>query len=131
VCASDNPEPAAQRIKAGLRAGELAAGDRQRVDRPLVRQRWQAENAQFGIKKPQVELDIVDDQLGVPEKREQRISDVREYVLIRQELGREPVHLPGVLRHLALGVEVGVKVPPGRHVVDDLDATDFDDPVPA
>jgi hypothetical protein len=43
-------EPPAQCIKAGLRAGELAAGDRQRVDRPLGRQRRPAENAQFGIK---------------------------------------------------------------------------------
>jgi hypothetical protein len=34
--------------------------------------------------------------------------------LVRQELGRQPVHRDGVRRHVALGVEIAVKRPAGR-----------------
>jgi hypothetical protein len=39
------------------------------------------------------------------------------------------VNLARGFRHVALGIEVAVKRPPGREAVDELDATDLDQPI--
>ena len=37
----------------------------------------------------------------------------------------------GLRRHVPFGIEIAVKGLPGRHAVENLDAADFDQPVPA
>ena len=49
--------------------------------------------------------------------------------LVGEEGGAQAVHVDGVLRHVALGIDVGVEGAPRRHVVDELDRADLDDPV--
>ena len=44
---------------------------------------------------------------------------------------REPVHLEGLVRHVALRIEVAVKHLAGRHAVEQLDAADLDQPIAA
>ena len=51
--------------------------------------------------------------------------------LAGEELGRQAMHVKGLRRHVALGIDVAVKGLPGRHAVEDLDAADLDQPVAA
>jgi hypothetical protein len=51
---------------------------------------------------------------------------VAELRLAAQERGRQPVHLLGLRRHVALGVDIHVEAAPGGQVVLDLQAGQFD-----
>ena len=66
-----------------------------------------------------------------PINADQFVDDRREGRMLGQKLRAEPVHRVGVVRHVALGVDVAVEFAPGRDVVDQLDRGDLDDPVAA
>jgi len=63
-------------------------------------------------------------------KRRQFVGDVGKFRLTRQKLRRDAMDGERVGRHVAPGIEVAVKFPPGRYVVHQLDAGDLDDAVP-
>ena len=69
------------------------------------------------------------DQLRVADEGEQRVGLLGEAPVAREEGAGEPVHPLGVLRHVALGVEIALEALARRDVVDQLDRTDLDDPV--
>ena len=64
------------------------------------------------------------------DKVDQFVDDLGKALMFRQEFGAETVDRIGLFRHVALGVDVAVKFPPGRDVVHQFEAGHFDDPVP-
>jgi hypothetical protein len=119
----------AQSVEAGGGPGKPAARHRQCVDKPAGERRA-AEPRQFGIQKRQVEFGIVDDERVLADKCRQLVGNRREGRMTAEELGRQPVDGQGVRRHVALGIDVAVEIPPARHVVDEFDARDLDDAMP-
>ncbi len=122
-------EAPAQRVEAGLGAGEAPAGEGERI-LDIAAQRRLAETAQFGIDEFEIELGVVDDQPAVADELEERLGMLGEGRKFRQELGREPMHRIGLFRHGALGIDMAVEDAAGRHVIDQLDAAELDDAVP-
>ncbi len=64
------------------------------------------------------------------DERDQLVGDLGKPPVFRQEFGGKAMHRERVRRHVALGIDVAVKFPPGRDVMQQLDAGDLDDPVP-
>ena len=122
-------EPAAERIQTGLRARIFAPGHGQRVDRLLHRYFRAAEPLQFRIDKAHVESGIVDNQDGIPDKLQEAIHNSGKIRIIGKELGRKAMHLEGALFDLTLRIDIDVIALTGRHMVDQLDGADFDNPV--
>ncbi len=71
------------------------------------------------------------DQRRIAEEFDQLVDARREQRLVREELDRQPVHRFGGGGHIALGIEIGVEGDAGFAAVDQLDTSDFDQPVPA
>ena len=67
-----------QCIERGGAARVLAAGERQRVDDPLVGDRRTAEAAEFGIDEGNVEAGVVGDQVALVEEGDEILGDGRE-----------------------------------------------------
>ena len=122
-------EAAAQRIQAGRRAGELTPGKRDGIDCPVVGKAYVADLAELGIEESQVELGVVDYQHRIAQEGEHVLGDLGEFRLLRQELTGQPVHLEGIGRHLALRIDIGLKTFARGDVVDQLQASDFNDAV--
>jgi hypothetical protein len=129
ACREIDGEAPAERVETGLGAGKPAARQRQRI-LDLAAQLLLADAAQLGIEEFDVELGVMDDQPTVADEFEELLDMRGERRMRRQELGREPVHRIGVLRHIALGIDVAMEDAAGRHVIDELDAADLDDAMP-
>jgi hypothetical protein len=63
------------------------------------------------------------------QKLQEGVRHLGEHRLVLQERGRQAVHLDGIGRHVALGIDVAVEDPAGRDVVEQLDGADLDHPV--
>src|SRR5690606_31436592 len=81
------------------------------------------------IQELHVERSVVGNERRVAEEVEHLVDDLLEQRLVAQELIAQPMHGEGVRRHLPLGVDVFVKVPASRNMVEKLDAANFNDPV--
>src|SRR5262249_47765006 len=64
------------------------------------------------------------------DERHELIGNVCEARLVEQLLERDAVNLERALDDLALGIQVVMERTAGVPAIDDLDTTDFDDPVP-
>ena len=83
------------------------------------------------LEERHVEGRVVDDELRVVDEAQKLRDDVRKSGLVLEELEAQPVHLLRTRVDCALGVQILVKVTAGQAPIDDLDATDLDDPVTA
>ena len=117
----------AQRIEAARRAGVTAPRQRQRVHHPVPAKQRTRQPLELGIQEGEVEGGIVHDQHGAFDEAEHIVGALMEARLGREELDGEPVHLVGLLRHVALGVEVAMPHPPRRDAVEQLYRADLDD----
>ena len=61
------------------------------------------------------------------DKSEQLIGNRAEQGLPSEELCRQAMHGQSIRRHIALGIDIAVKLPSGRHVMNQFDAGDLDD----
>src|SRR6185312_11446675 len=66
------------------------------------------------------------DQHGAFEKRHQLLGALFETSFAGEKLDREPVHIKGRLRHVALGIEKAMPHSPARDTVDELETSDLD-----
>ena len=110
-------ETLAQRVEIGRRTRELAPCERHRVERPLGGKRRAVERRQLRVEELEVETRAVDHQFAVGEELEEGLDDIAERRHIGEEGIGEAVDLEGLLRHLALGVDIGLVDPAGRQVV--------------
>ena len=119
-------ETPAQRIEIVLRAWKAPPRDVERVDGACHRQGRTADPRQLGIDESHVEICIVNDQRILADKLQELIRLVGEFRFAAEKLGREAVNLLRPVRHVAFGIEIGMKEFPGRHMVEELDATKLD-----
>ncbi len=125
-----DPITRAKRIEAVGKTGMSPPRQCQRVDGAIERDCRAADALQFGVQKAHVEFGIVNDELGVANKREEFVRHLLEERLAGQEFAREAVHLVGRLRHVALRIDVAVEDLPGRDAIVELDAADLDETMP-
>ena len=121
-------EAPAQRVEAELRAGKAAFGQQQRI-LDIAGERRAVEALELGGEEFQVELGIVDDQPVAADEFQHLVDNRREGRMLREEFGGEAVHLFRLGRDVALGIDVAMEGAPGRQVIEQLDAGDFDDAV--
>ena len=81
--------------------------------------------------KPMFEGGVVNDQRRIIDEIHEVLGEFGEERLVGQEFLRQAVHVEGLLRHVAFGIDVDVIELAGRNVVDQFNATDFHQPVAA
>ena len=88
------------------------------------------EPRELRVEERDVERRVVDDQLRVGDELAQLLEDLGKARLPAQEFARESMHLQRARVDLTVGTKVAVELSPRPAAIDDLDRTDFDDPVP-
>ena len=86
---------------------------------------------ELGVDEADVERSVVDHQRRIADELQKLVDDLVRTAACRQELGRQPVHRKGFLRHVPFGIDVDVERLPRRHAVEHLDAADFDQAIAA
>src|SRR6266446_10784697 len=81
------------------------------------------------VQELDVEVGVVDDQLGAVNEVQESAGDVGKARLVGEELARQPVHLERALLDLALRVQVDMEMPLADAAAQDLHAAELDDPV--
>src|SRR5689334_1928335 len=114
-----------------LCAGVLGSREGQRVDHAAHRNTRLAAFLELEIQESEVEAGVVRDEWRIRDELQEIIDLLPEAGLVGQEQVGEPVHFLRLERHVPLGVEVAMEVAAGFDAVEHLDATDFDDAVPA
>src|SRR5262245_45213499 len=107
----------------------LLARQHQRIDYALGQECRHVEARELGIEEADVKRGIVDDEARIANEREEVAGDGGKQWLAFQELGRQAMDGLGVGRHLPLGIDIGMKGPAARNMVDELDRAEFDDAV--
>ena len=85
--------------------------------------------AQFGIDELEVELGVMNHQGRIADEGDEILDHLGEAWLVGQELAAEAMDLESLLGHVALRVQIGLVLVPGRHPVVQLEAGDLDQPV--
>ncbi len=88
-----------------------------------------AEAGELGIDEGHVEAGVVGDQIALFEESDELVGNLGEARLVLEEGVVEAVDARRLDRHRPLRVEIGVEMPAGRDVVDELDGADLDDAV--
>src|SRR5437879_12162498 len=86
-------------------------------------------DAELQVEELDVEVGVVDDQLGALNEVQEGAGDVGKARLVGEKLGRQPVHLERALLDLALRVQVHVEMPRADAAAEDLHAAELDHPV--
>jgi len=84
---------------------------------------------QFGVQKGQVKLGKMVHTGLRPDEAEKLVHDRAKRRLTSEEFGGQAVDRESIPRHVALGIDMSVKTPTGRDMVDQFDAGDLDDPM--
>src|SRR5579871_2359848 len=69
------------------------------------------------------------DQCRITDKRKKVVGNIGEYRMRLQKFIRQAVNREGVLGYVPFRIEIAVKRLPGGKSIDQLDASDFDQPV--
>jgi len=109
--------------------GKTLPRNGQRVDGALEDERRAARALQLGIEEGHVERGVVDDELIVADEGEELVDDLGKFRLVAQEFRRQTMNTEGAFRHVALGIDVTVEEIPGRHMVEDFETAELDQPV--
>ena len=81
------------------------------------------------LMKPWSNAGVVRDQRRVADELKKLLPTSAKRLWLQQKLERQPVHAHDFFRHVAFGVEIGVKLAPGALEIEHLDAADLDDAV--
>ncbi len=121
-----------ERVQAVALAGMQPAGQRERVEHAAALAdllRHVRQPLELVIQELDVEIRVVDDELGAPDELDELGRDLRELRLSREEVVLDAVHLERAAVDLALGVDVAVEAIQSRPAIHELHAADLDDPV--
>ncbi len=99
----------------------------QGVDHPVPEKRRARRPIQLCVEKAEVERCIMHDENRALDEFEKGVGALCEARLVAQKVGGEPMHGEGLLRHVALGVQVAMPGAARGDRVDELHATDLDD----
>ena len=122
-------EPLAQGVEGVVGPGEPRPGEVEGTGPSGDRQSRATGLLQLVIDEAPVERRIVGHDRGVTDKLQKRVTDLRvgKARLVLQHGPGNPVNLLGLGIDIPVGIDVAVEAAPGRDVVLDLDAGDFDD----
>jgi hypothetical protein len=123
-------ETPAERVEVRLRTGKALAREQQRILAVRAQGR-PAQSRELGIDEGEVEFRVVDDQPVAADEGEQLVGDRGEGRMPREEFFGEAMDFDSLRRHLALGIDIAVECPSGRHMIEQLDAADLDDAMAA
>ena len=121
----------AERIERVLPARMQLAREGERVGhlRGVLLEPPQARPAELEVEELEVEVGVVDQHLGAGDEIEELLGHIGELGLLPQVLERQAVHARRAEVDIALGIQVGVKVPLCDAPREDLHTADFDDAV--
>src|SRR5579859_1477306 len=108
------------------------ARERQRIEHLTPRRNgsWRTlHSRQLGIEKRDVERRVMNYQLGIIKEEDELLRDLRKFGLVREVCLRDAVNGQRTLINRALGIEVSMEGASGCPPIDQLHATDLDDPV--
>src|SRR5687768_2970384 len=88
-----------------------------------------AQQGKLVIEEADVEVGVVDDELGAAHEVEELVAHLREQGLAGEEFAGQPGDLLRARLHVALRIEVALEAAPGRAALEQLDATDLDDAI--
>jgi hypothetical protein len=88
-----------------------------------------AHQGKFVVDEANVERRVMDDQLRALDEFEELIGHFSETRLAHQEFVGDAVDADGAFITLAIRLQVNVEMPPREASSDQLDTTDFDNPV--
>ncbi len=108
----------------------LAARQKQRVDEALARHQALAGPLQLRIQEAEIEDRIVRHQWGIADEFQELLGDLGKQRLVAQKVARQAMHRESLRRHVALGIEIAVKVLSARDAIEQLDAADLHQPMP-
>src|SRR6185369_6021366 len=120
----------AQRIEIVGPDRMLAARQEQRVDQPLACDQRALHALELGAEEAVIEAGIVDDQRRIANKGEEIVDDLDKTLVAPEELRGQPVNGEGLGRYVAIRIEVSVERSAGRDAVEQLDAAEFNQPMP-
>ena len=95
----------------------------------VVREAAASDAREFGVEKLNVELCVMDDDVGVFYELQQVVDDFAEFRLAFEKLAVNPVHRERTFVTVALRIHVLVKPPLGNPTAHDLKRTDLDNAV--
>ena len=120
---------AAQCIEAVCRTRVFLACDVKCIDNTLRQERGKPQEGKFCIEEGHVEARIVDDERRIADEIEKVLRDRCEDRFVPQKCSRKPVYGLGLLRHVALRVDVDMECAAGRQVIEKFERADFNDAV--
>lgn len=109
----------------------LAPRQQQRVDQAIAWNLRTRGTLQFGIDEGNVERGVVDDEGQITDEAQKVIGNIGKERLVGEKLRREAMHGKRLLRHIALRIDVAMKRLAGGNAVEQLNATDFNEAIPA
>ena len=103
-----------------------APRQRQRIHHAVPSEQRPRGPLELGIEEAEIEGRVVHHQHRAFDEGQHVVGKLGEARLVAQELGGEPVHLEGLVGHLALGVHVAMPHAARGNAIDQLDAADLD-----
>ena len=124
-------QAAAQRVERVALAGVDLACEQQAVDdsRHMAGEAPASESRQLGVEKAEVEVGVVDHDLGLGDESDQLVDDALERRLVGEEVVAQAVHPERIGMARSARVDVVVQRAPGQTPVHHLDESDLDDAV--
>src|SRR3954471_13033398 len=123
--AAVDPEAHAQGVEAMLGAGVPGPRQSKGVHHPAHGDCRPAAFFELEVQEAEVEAGIVRSKRGILDEVEELLDFFRKARLVRQEDGRKAVHHLGLERHVAIGIEIGVKMAPRLDAGINLDTADL------
>src|SRR5580704_18184838 len=119
-------ETPAQSVEARRRSGKPHPRQPESIDKGAA-DRIPLQEGQFSVQKREVELGVVNNQPVRANESQQLVCDRGKGRLVRQKLCGDAMDRESFFGHVAFGIDVTVKFPAGRDVIEKLDAGDLDD----
>ena len=85
--------------------------------------------AKLSVQEALVECGVVRDQGRIANELKQLMGDFAKALVVTQKLKPKPVHAHDLLRDVAIGVEIGVKLASRALEIEHLNATDLDNAI--
>src|SRR6267143_7279899 len=121
----------AKRVEGVPLAGMQLAREGKRIGdlRHMLAEPAEPGELELQVEELDVEVCVVDDQLGAVNEVQESAGDVGKARLVGEKLARQPVYLERTLLDLALRVQVDVEMPLADAAAEDLHAAELADPV--
>ena len=120
-----------QIVKTVRDAWMLAPRQQQRVDQPVAGDGRPFDAVELGVDEADIERGVVNYQRRIGDEFEKVLHHLGEQRLVGEEFAGKSVHRERFRRHVAFGVDMAVEGLARRHAIENLDAADLNQSIPA